>query len=497
MLNIMLIDDEAIVLNGMVAMLKAQCDVKLNVISFLDSVEALETLPSLHIDVVITDINMPELDGLSFIEQAMRCGYQGQFLIISGYEELEYYKRAISYHVVDYLMKPIDKAMLYKHLRQLNEDKQQAVQTLLYRLVLCLDGGFVPNDSTLGIQASGLQRLLPNADTALVVMREIANNGFSAFINALYALGWNVYVISYGCFQILLCNFAQKTEKIELVRIWKESAGLAPIALGMSPSQPSEEFFAALSQGYGINLLLNVFADLVMQELLLEPALTSACDCYSLTFRYADALVRKQDAAVLRKECDQLIVGCHDNELAFTKAFLEVVAMMEIQLRMALSPETLRTFYAHKRSEATDDRSLRITLQTLLKSYLQCTEDWHTSKSCYSEKVEQALLYLKRHYHEEISLYTVSVHIGSNPSYLSALFSKEVGETFLNYLHKLRMEAACDLLENYPAITTETISQRVGYQTIGNFYRIFKSRYGVSPSKWRNIRQSAASGGRG
>jgi two-component system, response regulator YesN len=497
MLNIMLIDDESIVLNGMVAMLKAQSDVKLNVTALLDSVKALELLPSLQIDVVITDINMPELDGLSLIEQAIRRGYQGQFLIISGYEELEYYKRAIAYHVVDYLMKPIDKAKLYRLLRQLDEDKQQTVQALLYRFVLCLNGSLLPGDTQRSVQDGYLQRLLPKAYTALVVMRECAQNSFSAFTNALHALSWNVYVISYGCFHILLCNFAQKTEKAELLRIWRECTLLTSTAVGMSPSQPSQQFLDALSKENGVGRLLNVFAEVFSHELQLESALAGACDPYTLTFGYADALIRKQDVAELQKECDLLIAQSHNNEVAFTKAFLEVVAMAEIQLKLSLCPETIRTFYAHKRAEATDDRSLRVTLQTLLKSYLQCTEDRNTSKTYYSEKVEQALLYLKRHYHEDISLYTVSVHIGSNPSYLSALFSKEVKETFLNYLHKLRIDAACDLLENYPAITTETISERVGYQTIGNFYRIFKSRYGVSPSKWRSIRQSAAPGGKG
>ncbi len=497
MLNVMLIDDESIVLNGMVAMLKAQNDVKLNVTAFLDSVKALELLPSLQIDVVITDINMPELDGLSLIEQAIRRGYQGQFLIISGYEELEYYKRAIAYHVVDYLMKPIDKAKLYRLLRQLDEDKQQTVQALLYRLVLCLNGSLLPGDTQPSVQYESLQRLLPKAYTALVVMRECAQNSFTVFISALHALNWNVYVISYGCFHILLCNFAQKTEKAELLRIWRESTGLASAALGMSAPQPSRQFLDALSRENGAGRLLNVFAEVFLHELQLEPALAGACDPYALTFGYADALIRKQDPAELQKECDLLIARSHNNEVAFTRAFLEVAAMAEIQLKLSLCPETIRTFYMHKRAEATDDRSLRVTLQTLLKSYLQCTEDRYAGKTCYSEKVEQALLYLKRHYHEDISLYTVSVHIGSNPSYLSALFSKEVGETFLNYLHRLRMDAACDLLENYPAITTETISERVGYQTIGNFYRIFKSRYGVSPSKWRSFRQSAAPGGKG
>jgi two-component system, response regulator YesN len=494
MLNIMLIDDESIVLNGMEAMLKAQSDVELSITSFLDSVKALELLPSMQIDVVITDINMPELDGLSFIEQALQMGYQGHFLIISGYEELEYFKRAIAYHVVDYLMKPIDKAKLYRQLRQLDEDKQQTVQTLLYRLVLCLHGGQWPNDAQRAVQGDSLQLLLPKAYTALAVVQECALDRFTAFVDALKALSWNVYVISYGSYRILLCNFAQMTGKEELLRIWNAHTGQAPVALGMSPSRPPGQFLVALAGDSGSAQLFMVVADMVVQELSLEPALADACDPYSLTFRFADTLLRQQGAAEQEKACDLLIAGCRGNDAAFTRAFLEVVSMASIQFNLALSPDTIRDLYAHKRADAADDRSLRVTLQTLLKSYLQCAEDRYIGKQCFSEKVEQALLYMKRHYHEDISLYTVSVHVGANPSYLSTIFSKEVGETFLNYLHKLRMEAACAMLENNPAISTEAISERVGYQTIGNFYKIFKTRYGVSPSKWRSIRQSASYG---
>ena len=75
--------------------------------------------------------------------------------------------------------------------------------------------------------------------------------------------------------------------------------------------------------------------------------------------------------------------------------------------------------------------------------------------------------------------------MGLSPSYFSSAFRREVGVSFVNFLKNLRMEKACSLLLSCPHLSVETIAARVGYQTIGQFYKVFKSEYHVSPKVWK------------
>ena len=77
-----------------------------------DGVEALQIIKEYLPDILITDIRMPGLSGLELIEQASRIAPDIGFIIISGYSEFEYAKKALSFAVVDYLLKPINKEEL-------------------------------------------------------------------------------------------------------------------------------------------------------------------------------------------------------------------------------------------------------------------------------------------------------------------------------------------------------------------------------------------------
>lgn len=73
-MNVLLVDDEYIVLKGMEAMLLSQKSLDLKVFTAGDAFEGLEQIPLIRPDVVIADVNMPEMDGLEMMEEAHRRG---------------------------------------------------------------------------------------------------------------------------------------------------------------------------------------------------------------------------------------------------------------------------------------------------------------------------------------------------------------------------------------------------------------------------------------
>lgn len=105
--RLVVIDDEYIVVEGIKAIIQRE---KLNceVVGFAyDGIEALEVIRRERPDIVITDIRIPGLDGLSLIEAAKEFLPETSFIVISGYTEFEYARRALTLGVKSYIDKPV------------------------------------------------------------------------------------------------------------------------------------------------------------------------------------------------------------------------------------------------------------------------------------------------------------------------------------------------------------------------------------------------------
>lgn len=106
MLKLMIVDDEPVIRNGLRHMILKEYDRQAEIVGASDGIEAVELLDTFHPDLLITDIQMPEMDGLQLIREAQKKKVK-RFVILSGYDEFEYARQAIRLHVSDYLLKPI------------------------------------------------------------------------------------------------------------------------------------------------------------------------------------------------------------------------------------------------------------------------------------------------------------------------------------------------------------------------------------------------------
>ena len=100
--------------------------------------------------------------------------------------------------------------------------------------------------------------------------------------------------------------------------------------------------------------------------------------------------------------------------------------------------------------------------------------------------VEKAKEYINENYNDsEISVEKLCKHLHVSPTYFSTIFKRETGENFVNYLTTVRLDEAVNLL-NTTDFKTYVIAQNVGYPEANYFSYVFKRRFGVSPSKYRN-----------
>ena len=106
----------------------------------------------------------------------------------------------------------------------------------------------------------------------------------------------------------------------------------------------------------------------------------------------------------------------------------------------------------------------------------------------YSIPIQKALIYLRSHYKEGISLTEIAEKAGMNPSYFSTLFKSELGVGFTEYLSSLRMEEAKRLME-HGSYRMKNIMEQCGFNHYSSFFTSLKKKYGVNPQQYRKEKQ--------
>jgi len=95
---------------------------------------------------------------------------------------------------------------------------------------------------------------------------------------------------------------------------------------------------------------------------------------------------------------------------------------------------------------------------------------------------------LDKNYNQDLTLDIVSRKYGISAKYCSALFKKEIGINFIEYINHIRIKESRNMLED-TEIDISNISHSIGYNNINYFYKIFKRETGITPIEYRNIRR--------
>lgn len=139
--------------------------------------------------------------------------------------------------------------------------------------------------------------------------------------------------------------------------------------------------------------------------------------------------------------------------------------------------------YEIKLARIEDIKSLKLWLT----NYIEWLVDYEASKLGEKETdtIKKAKHYISSYYENpDLSLGEVAEYVGLNEKYFTSKFSKETGESFMNYLIGLRMQKAKELLKTTTFKIYE-IAEMVGYRNVESFNRVFKKYYGISPLQYR------------
>ncbi|SEM28965.1 two-component system, response regulator YesN [Butyrivibrio sp. ob235] len=126
MLNLLLVDDEPFILQGLKVLLNYE-DEGYEVYTASNGQDALDLIKTTNIDLIISDIKMPEMDGLELLANVRERYPDIYFVILSGYAEFSYAQKALHYDCAEYILKPVEKDAILKVLRKVAASKADKV----------------------------------------------------------------------------------------------------------------------------------------------------------------------------------------------------------------------------------------------------------------------------------------------------------------------------------------------------------------------------------
>jgi two-component system response regulator YesN len=167
-----------------------------------------------------------------------------------------------------------------------------------------------------------------------------------------------------------------------------------------------------------------------------------------------------------------------DNALACVSMLYGAITRLLMERRKQLSSDPLEGI-------RWKDSDLAKSLRQFLLSVLDETYSIIHLESTVNPAVLAAEKYIRLHYKDKLTLDTVAAAVYITPTYLSALFSKSLGTSFVSYVNQIRIERAQELLRN-PQADPYALAEQVGFSDSKYFSQVFKRITGVTPNQYRN-----------
>ncbi len=498
-----------------------------------DGISAYKFIQENTVNLMITDIRMPGCDGMELIQKAKVLYPNLHIVIISGYSQFDYAQNAIRYGVEDYLLKPIRKkdlmATLQKILdrykeeildakkwqdiqKKLEENEEIVKRSLLEDLLKRPEkfGGFFICEK---INAEYHYKFAEDCYQTLIVKifpekrKEDADTRRILLQKGLELLKESVQnVCNEAVFHIIdgeIYGLFNGTEE-ELHKVYRR---LKKVRLDVVRLQDVfDEIQVYLALGRCINSIRQVLASF-------EDARAAMQD----RFYYADDFLLRREEKKERDDAKYYI----DN--AFKKRFLNYIEILDIDnikkelelICKALKKsrlqdgsvvadvykEILTLFYfgvhsynisipdqyaelqSHLEYFGSIDKAIAYLAEYIVNSLMH----WIAEKKYVEARpIRIAKRYISDNYYKPLTLEMVSKEIGFNATYFSSMFKKETDMNFSEYLKKIRIDNAKNMLLNTEQ-TVEDISYAVGYSDIKYFSRLFKKLTKVTPTEFRKL----------
>lgn len=537
-MNVLLVDDEDYVLDYLEEEIPWRTFGISSVYRASSAMEAIEIAGLVELSIVITDIRMPESSGLELLETLQQHYPKTKVILLSGYSEFHYAKKALQLGAVDYLLKPVTgeeiTSTLRKALANLETEErdrknlssaQDVLKVGLIRirehLLLDLLLGKKYEAEELERQLHALQLPFAPDQRCVLAMIRIETGEEQPSRE------------DFELFSYAVLNMAEEIlfEQInEIPSLWT-CKDTHRFIIAILPQQPSEPYSVMKQKISSLKQAVEIYLKRTV-SVLLTPVTSFRLELHRQYLQSLNAFGRAIGTSnnrliELHDSVDEIVLkpltrlhqsptllqlmddGRWEEIQGKLHSILEELDMPAYQTQQHLMEVVYYLFssfsyIAHKQgdsfAELTGNPSIlhdpfyfnstyRIKEWAfpLIEQFERTLQEPPPSRN---HIIRQIHSFIEQHLQEDVSLTRVGEYVYLHPVYLSRLYKKETGESLSSYISRVRMEKAALLLTTTNKKVSD-ISEEVGYQKTQYFIRLFKEYYDVTPQVYRN-RQAQA-----
>lgn len=472
--------------------------------------EALELVEKLKPQLMICDINMPEMNGLELIERIRVFVPDMKIIVLTGYDSFEFVRESLRLHADDFFLKPVDEDALFERLKVLvkaidSEEKQKVIQNIytasgqlytesLFRRIV--RGKALKDEIDTFLESRGFYKD-ERLKTVIVVpaVRERKPDDISLMEYEIKDICMGMLKLDSG--EVLFTDTDRNT--VLIMKKGKEnddfSVRLRQISsvLEMEFGAPPRMYLGGTVDGY--YQLMSSYNDACAvrnESGCIEAVKVSreddGCSKWRQNYMYIKQrlLEHLSDADRVR-----LIWRRFENEVKNFNLLPETVEKYCFELACAVyyaqfdkieekEENRLEHFLSAVRHGERDDILLltRVFIEKLLRG----------SSFGETEVISRAKAYIHEHLTENLSVANIAAYLYITPNYFSRLFKSMTGEGCNDYIVRKRIDRAKKMLED-TNMKTGKIADAVGYHDANYFSLAFKKCTGVSPTRYREMKR--------
>lgn len=534
MLKMIIVDDEYLERNGLAKSMDWG-NIGIEIAGLYDNGKAaLNAILQNKPDILLTDIKMPIMDGLTLAQKVREIDQIIKIIFISGYEDFQYAKKAIELNASEYILKPFvldDLENFFKEIAKKCEDEKKSLhdqsimmQKLEESLPYLSDRFYF--DLLMGIHTD--EEYVKGRIKFLDIPLQI--NGIY-YANALEIDYWHKYEVKN------LDKYYQTLSVFILAKIREKLAGNYGVCININESVYGiiisydrvsnhekeniilmEVIQKELQEYFKVDITIGVSKP-TCQAIHLNMAFKQAREAARQKFtigtnqiiHYEDIATRNsiEFGSIINESRDSLLTMISIGDSSGIAKLVDILfaALLEatsdiryiqsicIDIINKASIVLLNKSYDMKESAGSIESLLvnllefdtAYALQHWIKSKLTAIADYIGQKSCSRSNriVEQIKDVIKNRYAEELTIADVVKEIYLSAGYATQLFKKETGISIIDYIIQTRIDTAKELLKD-PGSKINEVSQKIGYENITYFCSLFKNAVGVSPKEYRD-----------
>lgn len=526
MFKVLIVDDEAIRRKGLRNIINwesFECEICGEA---SDGIECMGMIEKLKPDVIITDINMPEIDGLKIIIRAKELVSQCKIIILTGYRNFEFIQEAIKLGASDYVLKPSKTEEIIKIIKKAIKDlkeiekKEEKInnlkkhfegklpalkEKLLYDIIF--DINFKRKDIQKELKIYGMN--IENFNV-LTVEAEYGGECKSRYDKQLYQFGIINTFINVFSDDFIINHSPIDYNKIIFI--------IEPLIVEMETmsqiNKKAKELQCLIKNSFDFTITVAI-SNMGNSALELSERAREANNALQYKFYMGtNSIILFKDVKNFYSiedysEYDSLgkllIKYIHTGNIENTRNTLneifEYVKENDIEMNV-IKADYINTlaFINNLKLLSNNEDNYKKNLYSLLdenkniKELNSLIEEIVIStvikvnkfnKKTINSNIQKAVKYINEHYMEQITLKDISESINVGSYYLSRMFTIELGKNFVSYINEVRIEKAKEYLQSSYYKTYE-IAEMVGVRDAHYFSKLFKKLVGMTPSEYKD-----------